>query len=101
MRFLIVILFALPVSSALGQEEMEDIDPWEPMNRKIFAFNETVDRYLLRPTASGYSKVMPDAAERGVKNFIHNVYEFNYMFNDYFTIDHSFCLGNGSWKPIE
>lgn len=92
MRLLIVILLALHVSSALGQDEMEDssalgqdemenIDPWEPVNRKIFAFNETMDRYLLRPVASGYHKVMPEPAQRGVKNFIYNVYEFNFMLN--------------------
>jgi phospholipid-binding lipoprotein MlaA len=81
LRYLIIIMLALPVSSAFGQEEPEDIDPWEPVNRKIFAFNETVDRYLLRPVASGYHKVMPDPAERGVANFISNIYEFNFMFN--------------------
>ncbi|MEP5764779.1 MAG: VacJ family lipoprotein [Halieaceae bacterium] len=81
MRLLIIILLAVPVASAFGQEEPKDIDPWEPVNRKIFAFNETVDRYLLRPVASGYHKVMPDPAERGVANFIANVYEFNHMFN--------------------
>jgi len=81
LRYLLIIMLALPVSSAFGQEEIEDIDPWEPVNRKIFAFNETLDRYLLRPVASGYHKVMPDPTERGVANFISNIYEFNFMFN--------------------
>jgi phospholipid-binding lipoprotein MlaA len=81
LRILIIFLLALPVPSALGQDAAENIDPWEPMNRKIFAFNETLDRHLLRPVANGYHKVMPDPAERGVKNFINNVYEFNFMFN--------------------
>lgn len=80
-RYLIIILLALPVASALGQEKIEDIDPWEPLNRKIFAFNQTLDRYLLRPVASGYHRVMPDPAERGVANFVANIYEFNFMFN--------------------
>jgi phospholipid-binding lipoprotein MlaA len=81
LRYLLIIMLALPVSSAFGQDEIEDIDPWEPVNRKIFAFNETVDRHLLRPVASGYHKVMPDPAERGVANFISNIYEFNFMLN--------------------
>jgi phospholipid-binding lipoprotein MlaA len=82
LRYLIiVIMLALPVSFAFGQAEPKVADPWEPVNRKIFAFNETMDRYLLRPVASGYHKVMPDAAERGVANFISNIYEFNFMLN--------------------
>jgi phospholipid-binding lipoprotein MlaA len=82
LRYLIfIIMLALPVSFAFGQAEPKVADPWEPVNRKIFAFNETVDRYLLRPVASGYHKVMPDAAERGVVNFISNIYEFNFMLN--------------------
>ena len=75
------IVLASQLSSAFGQEDSKSIDPWEPLNRKIFAFNETLDRYLLRPVAKGYRKVMPDAAERGVANFIANIYEFNHMFN--------------------
>lgn len=81
MRFFVILLLALNVSSAFAEEETKDIDPWEPVNRKIFAFNETVDRWLLRPVASGYDKVMPDAAQRSVTNFIFNIYEWNYMLN--------------------
>lgn len=81
MRVLLLFVLSLPLSSALGQEVLDDSDPWEPMNRKIFAFNETMDRYLLRPAAMGYHKALPDPAERGVANFIANIYEFNHMFN--------------------
>ena len=63
-RLLLLIVLAFPVSPAIGQEEPEDIDPWEPVNRKIFAFNETLDRYLLRPVAKGYHKVLPDPPRR-------------------------------------
>src|SRR5690554_6451690 len=31
----------------------ENEDPWEPMNRAIFRFNETVDRWTLKPLAQG------------------------------------------------
>lgn len=61
--------------------EKADIDPWEPLNRKIFVFNDTLDKYVLLPTAKGYRFVMPDPAERSVSNFIANIYEFNSVFN--------------------
>ena len=62
-------------------DDKADIDPWEPLNRKIFVFNETLDKYVLLPTAKGYRFVMPDPAERSVSNFIANIYEFNSVFN--------------------
>lgn len=62
-------------------DSTSDIDPWEPLNRNIFAFNETLDKYVLLPTAKGYRFVMPDPAEQGVSNFIANVYEFNSVVN--------------------
>ena len=48
-------------------------DPLEPANRKIFAFNEAVDRALLKPVAKGYVAVVPQLARRGVTNFFNNI----------------------------
>jgi len=62
-------------------DEKSDIDPWEPLNRKIFVFNDTLDKYVLLPAAKGYRFVMPDPAESSVSNFIANIYEFNSVFN--------------------
>ena len=80
-RKLLLVSMALFGVSAWGVESEQDIDPWEPMNRRIFAFNETLDKYILRPVAVGYRFVVPDPAERGVSNFISNIYEFNSVFN--------------------
>jgi len=62
-------------------DDKSDIDPWEPLNRKIFVFNDTLDKYVLLPAAKGYRFVMPDPAESSVSNFIANIYEFNSVFN--------------------
>jgi len=66
---------------AAEPEKTRNIDPWEPLNRKIFAFNDTLDRWIVRPTAVGYRYVTPDFAEQGISNFIVNIYEFNSFFN--------------------
>ena len=79
-RYLLAIVLLFPLTPLLAAEE-ENVDPWESTNRKIFAFNETLDKYILRPVAKGYDFVMPDAAQRGVGNFISNIYEFNSVFN--------------------
>ncbi|MEO8079091.1 MAG: VacJ family lipoprotein [Caldimonas sp.] len=48
------------------------LDPWEKTNRKIFNFNEDVDRTVLKPVATTYSKVVPQPVRRGVSNFFSN-----------------------------
>jgi phospholipid-binding lipoprotein MlaA len=80
-RFLLLLFLLLPGLSAWSGEAQENIDPWEPMNRRIFTFNEKLDKYALMPVAKGYRFVMPDPAERGVSNFVLNIYEFNSIFN--------------------
>jgi phospholipid-binding lipoprotein MlaA len=57
-------------------------DPLEPVNRAVFAFNETADRYVLRPVAQGYDKVMPGFARTGVGNFFDNLFYPTVILND-------------------
>lgn len=45
-------------------------DPWESYNRGMYAFNDTVDRAVLKPIATGYEKVTP----RPVRTCIHNIF---------------------------
>ncbi len=48
-------------------------DPWEPMNRKVHAFNNVVDRTIARPLAEAYVKAVPRPVRLGVGNFFHNL----------------------------
>ncbi|MEM8815003.1 MAG: VacJ family lipoprotein [Pseudomonadota bacterium] len=48
-------------------------DPWEGLNRPIYAFNTSFDRYTLKPVAKGYGAVVPAFARRGVSNFSTNL----------------------------
>ena len=45
-------------------------DPWESYNRGMYAFNDTVDRAVLKPIATGYETVTP----RPVRTCIHNIF---------------------------
>jgi phospholipid-binding lipoprotein MlaA len=47
-------------------------DPWQTMNRGIFAFNEFIDRRLLEPVATGWDFVVPDPVQHGIANFFAN-----------------------------
>lgn len=59
--------------SAFGCATPEKPDPWEPMNRGIFAFNETVDKYALEPAATAWDFVVPEFAQTGIQNFFNNL----------------------------
>jgi phospholipid-binding lipoprotein MlaA len=48
-------------------------DPLEPFNQKMFWFNLRLDEYVLRPVATAYDAVLPDAAQRGVQRFFKNL----------------------------
>lgn len=50
-----------------------ETDPLESYNRGMFAFNETLDRAVLKPVATGYQKVVPDLVRAGVGNLFDNM----------------------------
>ena len=48
-------------------------DPWEPVNRPIYAFNNGLDKVLLRPIAKGYEFILPQFVRTGIGNFSSNL----------------------------
>jgi len=50
----------------------QKLDPWENWNRKVFAFNEDLDKYVMKPVATAYANVVPQPLRRGVDNFFAN-----------------------------
>ncbi|MDO8267689.1 MAG: MlaA family lipoprotein [Moraxellaceae bacterium] len=48
-------------------------DPWEGFNRRVFAFNDKVDRYFLKPVAKGYRKITPQFLDDGITNMLGNL----------------------------
>jgi phospholipid-binding lipoprotein MlaA len=47
-------------------------DPYEAFNRRVYAFNETIDRYAVKPVAQGYRAVVPPPVRGGVTNVFSN-----------------------------
>jgi phospholipid-binding lipoprotein MlaA len=70
-----VILLSILLAGCAGTQSRNtdpENDPWEGFNRKIFAFNDGLDK-VARPIAVGYDKIMPDPFQRGVGNFFRNL----------------------------
>ena len=57
-------------------------DPYEKYNRKVYAFNTTLDEVLLKPVATGYRAVTPNIVRDGIGNAIDNLTEPRNMVNN-------------------
>lgn len=57
-----------------GEMEVDFIpDPFEPINRIFFHFNDKLYFWVLKPVATGYKKVTPDQFRICVRNFFSNL----------------------------
>lgn len=57
-------------------------DPLEPLNRKIYTFNDTMDKLVLKPVAQGYNAVMPSGGKIMTHNFFSNLDDLLVTLND-------------------
>lgn len=74
-RLILAISLATMLAACAGTQSRNTDpvhDPWEGFNRKMYAFNQGLDK-VARPIAKGYDKIMPDPLQRGVTNFMHNL----------------------------
>jgi phospholipid-binding lipoprotein MlaA len=58
------------------------VDPYENINRKVFAFNDKVDNYVAEPIANAYKWATPQFMQTGVSNFFTNLKNINVVLND-------------------
>lgn len=79
--FLIFTLIILTACASVPGGPTEG-DPFESYNRAMFDFNEGLDKYILKPVAEGYNKVVPDPAKTGVSNFFSNLDDIFVIIND-------------------
>lgn len=75
---LLGLCFSLGLS---GVCHADDQDPWESFNRAMFTFNDTADKYVLKPVTKGYRKVTPEPMRRGVSNVFGNALELRNVVN--------------------
>jgi phospholipid-binding lipoprotein MlaA len=65
----------VPRDPAARAEFKANNDPLEPLNRRIFSFNQFVDRILIKPFAEGYLRVVPRPGRQALRNFLDNLNE--------------------------
>ena len=74
---------AQPNLTAAAPGDDFDEDPWEGFNEKMFNFNrEVLDRFLLKPIATGWDFVFPDLVQRGIRNMFDNLWVVRRVVNN-------------------
>jgi phospholipid-binding lipoprotein MlaA len=84
--FIAALAVAVLLSSGCAStpKEQDEGDPYEGVNRKIYKFNDALDRAIVKPIADTYVKVTPEAARTSVSNFFDNLGYLNTILNDFF-----------------
>lgn len=70
-----LLIATLAVAGCAHRPADDPADPLEPVNRAVFKFNETADKYALRPVAKVYADITPAPARQGITNFFDNLQE--------------------------
>jgi phospholipid-binding lipoprotein MlaA len=48
-------------------------DPFEPVNRAMYAINEPIDKNLIKPIAQAYVDYVPTVIRTGISNYFNNI----------------------------
>jgi phospholipid-binding lipoprotein MlaA len=73
LNYLSKFFFLILLSASIAEAN----DPFEDINRKVWAFNEFLDDNLAKPTAEIYTSLAPNFVEAGMSNFFRNINELD------------------------
>src|SRR5205085_7007178 len=89
------------VAALAGCASTADRDPrdrLEPLNRRVYRFNDKVDQVIAQPVARTYRKAVPDEVRSGVRNFFGNIGDFFIGVNNF--LQGKFEDGVGDWARV-
>jgi phospholipid-binding lipoprotein MlaA len=56
-----------------SEDEAVEYDPWEPFNEPMFEFNRKLDRWVLKPVAQVWDKIVPDELKQMIARGFDNM----------------------------
>lgn len=69
----VLCLAALLLSACAARPPPNPKDPLEPLNRRVYQFNDAIDRAVIKPAATAYRKLLPSPVRASVTNFFGNL----------------------------
>lgn len=70
---LLALCVVLALQACASVPNADARDPWESMNRRIYAFNDVLDNVAIKPAAKVYTQVLPSPVRTGIHNFLGNL----------------------------
>lgn len=97
-KYGLILLSAISLSGCVTIGPNPD-DPYEKINRKIYAFNVNVDKYILKPPAKAYAKIVPNKIRAGINNVYNNLNMMPTVANDILQADWNSTIKD-TWRFI-
>jgi phospholipid-binding lipoprotein MlaA len=79
---LIMALVLLLAGCATTSDYRDPRDPLESFNRAMYAFNDTLDKALIKPLAKGYRAITPAPVDKAITNFFGNLADVGSAINN-------------------
>ena len=84
-KSILLILLLVTTGCATTKSMSSDFnpdDPYEKSNRKVFEFNNKIDKLLLRPVTNFYDEATPEFAQTSITNFFANLDDIRISINN-------------------
>jgi phospholipid-binding lipoprotein MlaA len=81
-RFAAIALLPAFLAGCATTTATNPADPFEPFNRGVYQFNETLDRFVVKPVAQGYQFILPQPVRMSVSNFFSNMNDVTVLINN-------------------
>lgn len=86
MKLVIIFITSILFTGCASTPNSNPKDPFEFYNRKIYKFNDVLDKAVIKPVAQGYDAVLPKAVRIMLNNFFSNLDDVGVTANDIFQL---------------
>jgi phospholipid-binding lipoprotein MlaA len=93
---LLLVITGLLLGGCAAAPAKNPADPFEPLNRGVYQFNDGLDRAVAKPVAQGYDALMPEPGKIMVSNFFSNLDDILVTLNDLLQFKFAQAASDGS-----
>ncbi len=94
----LLLAFAFAGMTGCATQNVNPVDPLEPMNRVVYQFNDGFDRAIAKPIGTAYRDVVPVPIRDRVRNFFANIGDVLIGFNN--VLQGKIGQGASDWARV-